>query len=434
MALTAHGLLLALLLVGGSAQAAVRLVLDNGFVLSLAPDGSALTREPQRLALPRRSDEDDDGHVQIYAVVPDYAAGRLYVVLNGWPPHRGTHVFDLATLAPRGYLDGVVDVVVPEDPKAPVLFARTVAAGGTYTGTAFDIAMMGTAEVHAELRSRSDPARVLATAEDDALSAVPQCYDRHTRSLPATEPGTRFDHGLRKVENPASPEEVAARKSGHTVHTAACRPDGDPLTVLVHTTIESGQVRKRVLELRRGAAGSKEPQRLTLGEKRAIEIQHVHSFHLLGEDGRFVVIAGGQPESIDWTSGRVQAARVGHPLWTQRSADRSTLYGFGHHYVYRSIVSDNYVEGGDRSFDNVVSRVRVVGDALVSDELPLPPELAEAVARQRDIERRRQSPDEGEAEAATAAAEGIRGESDAPPASALAARLGRIAIIAVIDD
>lgn len=416
----------------GLAQAAVRVVLDNGHVLTLSTDGSALAREPQRLALPAR-DAHGDALVRLYAAVPDYAAKRLYAILHEAPPQRGTLVFDLATLAPLGYLDGVVDVVVADDPKAPVLFTRSVAAGERYNGDAFDIAMMGAAALRMEVRDRRDPARVLArvAANDDFL--LPQCYDRRTRSFATAYPGRRFDHALRLVEMPAELlADKAMRAEGRLARIVTCWSDGDLLTLIERYPAGADFTeRPRVVELQRGPPGRPSQRRRELDAAATIALKPVHSFHLLGEDGRFVVIAGGNPQSVDWNTGRAQPARIDHPRWTQRSADRRTLYGFGHRYYYRRIVSEDYIEGGERCFDNDVSRVRVVGDALVGDTLPLPAEFADAADRQRQTRRIEACRGEDDTDDDR---ERRRRELDERPPNALAEKLGRFAIIAVLDD
>jgi hypothetical protein len=424
-------LLCAGLLAAGFAQAAMRVVLDNGYVLTLSPDGSALAREPQQLVLPRRN-EDSEDLARIHALVPDYAAGRFYAILHEAPPQRGTLVFDLTTLAPRGYLDGVVDVVVANDPKAPVLFTRSVAAGERYNGDAFDIAMMGAAALQMEVRDRRDAARVLARSATNDDSLLPQCYDRRTRSFPTSQPGLRFDHTLQRVEKPADLlADKSMRAEGRLARIVACWPGGDLLTLIERYPADTDFTeRPRIVELQRGPPDRPAQEKRELAAA-TISLEHVHSFHLLGEGGRFVVGAGGTPQSIDWNTGNTQPARVDHPRWTQRSADRLTLYGFGHRYYYRSIVSEDYIEGGERCFDNDVSRVRVVGDALVGDTLPLPAELADAAVRQRQIDRIEVCRDADDTDEDV---ERRRHEIDAWPANALADTLGRFAIIAVLDD
>jgi hypothetical protein len=128
-----------------------------------------------------------------------------------------------------------------------------------------------------------------------------------------------------------------------------------------------------------------------------------------------------------------------------RSADGQTLYGLPLNYVYRSIISETYTEGGSPWFVGGIDRLSVADGTPRVDKLALSTELAGILQHQdEELEAFRTRVEEATA-AAGQAAESQAAEPDSaaepepepaePELTPLQQRVGRwIHIVGVLDE
>jgi len=429
---------LALLLAGAPVDAGqIRLVLGNGYVLPLDADGSALAGEARQLALPAEQ--------AIHAIEPDYANRRLYVTLDGPQPHYLTRVYDLETLQLLDELDDVVAVYVPDDPAVRTFLTRRYVStkADRYQGSTLSlIRMIG--DLHWQQRDRRRPAKVLADGADDTIyPPLPRCHRGGSRPFlsadPRWRPGRRFARTATKDTGTSGDEPPLQRL------ILACLPGGDTLELLYER--DYGIYRRfdgypaKWIERRHG--------------KRSVARYAIEPFvplrdtqletRLLGAGGRYLVVPalGLVVDTVDATIRR--AGIGGEPPWMTRSADGQTLYGLPLNYVYRSIISETYTEGGSPWFVGGIDRLSVADGTPRVDKLALSTELAGILQHQdEELEAFRTRVEEATA-AAGQAVESQAAEPDSaaepepepaePELTPLQQRVGRwIHIVGVLDE
>lgn len=428
-------LLLALLLGGSTALAQagpVRLVLDTGTVIPLNAGGSDFAGEFGQIPLPRDQ--------QIHAVAADYVNGRLYVTLTQPQPHYVTQVHDIVTLKQLDSLDDVVEVVVPDDDKARTLLTRHYVPdqNGRYNGDVLSLLMM-ISPGRPQLRERRRYEQVLSEGADDReqYELLPRCHAGGKLPFLTTRPPWRLD---RQFEPAFPPGEINAdaereRTTGVRRSLQACLPGGDTLELEYKPRGLFQQCTLHALVQRHG---KREVRRYPLSEgpfDSPLQSQHAR---LLGEDSRFLVLPG-----LDFAVDLKTGARTNNVAdglrWTQRSADRSRLYSFPRYYNYRSILSEEYTEGGSPWYCCGVGRLSLVDGALHRDTLPLPPLLQETLDRNDQrlaafrarLELRQAQGEDYVDDEANHAAEAEQLRLNEP--TSLEQRLGRFSIIAVLD-
>lgn len=415
----------------------VRLVLDNGYVLPLNADGSAFAGEFGRLALP--------GEQRIHAIEPDYATGRLYVTLDGPQPGYLTQVHDLASLKLLDTLDGVVTVYVPDAAKARTVLMRRYAPRKDtgYAGSVLSLLSMLGGDVQWQRRDRRRYATVLAERRDEGERLLPRCDLGGSRPYLSIDPYRRFDRHFAPVQLPGlQADRERNRSRGQQRSVAACLDDGQTLELLSDQTPRSTDPETvyavRALERRRGerVLARYAPDSAVLPSTARDEARW------LGRDGRYVALLD-LDLVLDLADGTLTGAHVAGPPWLTRSADGETLYGLPRHYVYRSIVSSGYIEGGWPVFTGGVDRLSVAGGHVRRDKLPLPAELQDLLAQQdaqsEAFRERLEQSDPSEAAAAEENDAREAGESEpetaAPVLTPLQRQLGPwITIIGVLDD
>lgn len=427
-------LLLALLLCGSAALAQaspVRLVLDTGTVIPLNADGSDFAGEFEQIPLPLDQ--------RIHAVAADYVSGRLYVTLTQPQPHYVTQVHDIATLKQLDSLDDVVEVVVPDDDKARTLLTRRYVPdqNDRYDGDVLSLLML-ISPGRPQLRERRRYEHVLSEGADDReqYELLPRCHAGGKLPFLTTRPPWRLDRRFKPAFPPGEINANAERERTTGVRRSlqACLPGGGTLELEYKLDPPFQQSGLHALVQRHG---KHEVRRYPLSGPYDSPLQSQHA-RLLGEDSRFLVMP--RPGfAVDLKTG----ARTNHVVdasrWTQRSADRNRLYSFPHHYTYRSILSEEYTEGGSRWFVGGVGRLSLVDGTLSSDTLPLPAPLQETLDRndhrlaafRARLELRLAQGEDVVDDEANQAAEAEQQRLAEP--TSLEQRLGRFSIIAVLD-
>jgi hypothetical protein len=425
----------AALLFGAPLQAGrVRLVLDNGYVLPLNSDGSAFAGEFGKLAL--------RGEQRIHAIEPDYATGRLYATLDGPQPNYLTQVYDLASLKLLDDLDGVVAVYVPDAATARTVLMRRYApvTDEGYTGSTLSLLSMIGGDVQWQLRDRRRYAKVLAEGRDEGSRLLPRCHLGGGRPYLTVDPYWRLDRHFAPVRLAGfDAERERRRRSGQQRSVQTCLDDGQTLDALTDLQPRSTDPETvypiHALERRRGerVLARYAPDSAVLPSTARDEARR------LGRDGRYVALLD-LDLVLNLVDGTLTSARIAGPPWLTRSADGETLYGLPRHYVYRSIVSDGYIEGGWPVFTGGVDRLSVAGGQLRRDRLPLPAELQELLSQQdaqsQAFRERLEQPAASDAESPAALQADESGpETVAAVLTPLQRQLGQwITIIGVLDD
>lgn len=409
----------------------VRLVLDTGTVIPLNADGSDFAGDFEQIPLPPEQ--------RIHAVAADYVSGRLYVTVTRPQPHYLTQVHDLATLKRLDSLDDVVEVVVPDDDKARTLLTRRYYPGKDhrYDGDVLSLLMM-ISPGRPQLRERRRYDRILSEGADDLEQheLLPRCHAGGKLPFLTTTPPWRLDREFK----PAFPagelnaEAERERSTGLRRSLQACLPGGDTLELEYKNAPPFHDNPLQALVQRHG---KREVRRYALVGTLESPWQSQHA-RLLGQDSRFLVLPV-QDLAIDLKTGVRTNNVADGSRWTQRSADRRRLYSFPHHYSYRSILSDEYIEDGSRWYCCGVGRLSVVDGALHSDTLPLPPLVQETLDRndqrlaafRAQLERRQAQETDSRDDAEDPAAEAEQRRLDEP--TSLEQRLGHFSIIAVLD-
>ncbi|WP_257387925.1 hypothetical protein [Tahibacter caeni] len=429
---------LAALLFGAPLQAGrVRLVLDNGYVLPLSADGSAFDGEFGKLAL--------RGEQRIHAIEPDYAMGRLYVTLDGPQPDYLTQVYDLASLKLLDELDGVVAVYVPDSAKAKTVLMRRYDPrddSGHARSTLSLLWLIGS-DVQWQLRDRRRYARMLAAGPDESYFVLPRCHFGGSRPFVTLNPYLRLDRRFAPALLPgfkAARERIRQTRQSRIVQ--ACLDGGETLETIGEVSPRPGEPEAlrhaSALERRRG---EKVLTRYELPSA-LLPLSAEQDARRLGRDGRWVALIN-LGLVLDLAEGMLAEAHIAGAPWLTRSADGETLYGLPRHYVYRSIVSDGYIEGGGPVFTGGVDRLSVAGGRLRRDKLPLPAELQALLAQQdaqsqafrERLETLGGNDTDPPAGGGGTDAEATAPEETEPVPTRLQQRLGQwITIIGVLDD